>query len=207
MNNKGLKSVVVVLVLLLSGQTFYLWHSRKTPTSKNNLSWQSQSQPVNHKISTNFAADRGAKDFSQEMARLQTEVDRMFSDRYGHQGVRIPVASPTPVPDSGVKLQETPTDYVYTMDVPGMDKSHLNVAAQGNVLVISGERKEASQEKGNDFLKREESSDYFSQSVPLPENAKADNMTVEYKDGVLMVKVPKEGAEAVNNYLKKVRLI
>ena len=43
-------------------------------------------------------------------------------------------------------LHETDKDYELTMDLPGMDKSEINISTENNKLVIEGERKEEKKE-------------------------------------------------------------
>jgi len=184
--NKKLKSAVVILVVALGVQTFYLWQTRRTLRALGSPTPTAMASPV--KID-DFQGDRAMTADSnmqtaQDMGQLRHEVDRMFPQRPaehekapGLSGFSMLFHPTQP------RMKETPTDYIFSWNVSGLDTSGLNVQTTGRMIVIPG-----------------------LQAVPLPEDANSDGISVEYKDGTLMVKVPKE-AETANNYLKKVRMI
>lgn len=56
---------------------------------------------------------------------------------------------------------------------------------------ITGERKFEKEEKGKKYHRIERAYGSFERTFALPENAKSDQLTAEYKDGVLKVRLPK----------------
>ncbi len=96
-------------------------------------------------------------------------------------------------PDYDIK--ENDKAYVFTFDMPGMDKSKINVEVKEGRIIISGERSsEETQNNGNKFYRQERSFGYFSKVIPLPENAKGDTVSAKYDNGVLVVTVDKKEA-------------
>jgi HSP20 family protein len=89
-------------------------------------------------------------------------------------------------------IKETPDAYIVSMDIPGMDKDKINVEVKNNMLIVSGERNsETKEEQPNQFYRQQRAFGHFYRSMPLPQDAKADNIDAQYKDGVLTVKVPR----------------
>jgi len=140
-----------------------------------------------------------------EMNRIQEEMNSMFqgsfsrgfgSGKFGFSGLFNPDED----------IHETDNQYVIKLDLPGMEKSNINVEIQGNQMVISGEKKNSMEtdDKANRYYKKERSVGYFSRSVSLPENADKNNIHTEYKNGVLTVKINKLAASkiAVRNKIK-----
>ena len=88
-------------------------------------------------------------------------------------------------------IKDTRDEYVINMDLPGMDKNNINVEVKNNTLLVSGERKKDDEEKGANFYKQQRSFGYFSQSLPLPDDANVEAIAVNYDKGVLKIEIPK----------------
>ena len=58
---------------------------------------------------------------------------------------------------------------------------------------IKGEKRSEREEKGRTYFFSEREYGAFQRSFRLPEDAQADDVTADFKDGVLTVKVPKAG--------------
>lgn len=81
--------------------------------------------------------------------------------------------------------------YVLRAEMPGIDPDKdVQIDVSGDVLTIKGERREEHQDR----RRHEFHYGSFSRSVTLPPNAKVDEVTAAYKDGVLELRVPFEGA-------------
>jgi HSP20 family protein len=90
-----------------------------------------------------------------------------------------------------VDLEETETEYLVKMDVPGAAENEFKITCQGEMLTIAGERKKEKEEtKGNVFY-RERQYGMFRRNVPLPAAVKQEGVRARYKDGVLEVHLPK----------------
>jgi HSP20 family protein len=76
-------------------------------------------------------------------------------------------------------------------EVPGVDKKDLHVDLSGQMLTIRGERRrEEKEEKGN-YFRSEIAHGAFSRTLRLPQEVAAEQVTAEFKDGVLEVHLPK----------------
>ena len=77
-----------------------------------------------------------------------------------------------------------------------MDKDKINAEIKDGMLIISGERRSDTEDKKNNlFYCQERSFGSFIQSVPLPDDAKTDQIEAKYKNGVLTVIVAREKKE------------
>ncbi len=90
-----------------------------------------------------------------------------------------------------VDIYETDGEYVINAEVPGMSKDQLDIQLNSGVLTIKGEKK--SREQGKEIVvhRCEVSQGEFSRSFNLPEDADAEKIEAELKDGVLELKVGK----------------
>lgn len=105
-----------------------------------------------------------------------------------------------PINVAKVDMQETPGQYLITMNIPGMDKKDISVELKDRTLVISGKNSQISTQKGIESVNKESSYGYFMQSVVLPQNSELDKISSQYRDGTLTVSVPlgKQGGHNAN---------
>lgn len=93
-----------------------------------------------------------------------------------------------------VNVMETNEDFRIEVAAPGMKRSDFKVELDNNVLTISSEREDKSEEKDSNgnYARREFSYQSFQRSFSLPENkVLRDKITARYMDGILHVTVPK----------------
>ena len=90
-------------------------------------------------------------------------------------------------------IQEDGDNFVLEADLPGFKKEDIHVDIEDGYLTISAERNSESEkkdDKGN-FVRRERSYGSFSRSFDVS-SVKTDDITGEYKDGVLTLTMPKK---------------
>jgi HSP20 family protein len=90
------------------------------------------------------------------------------------------------------EVRETKDAYVFKADVPGVAEKDLDIQMTGNILAISGERKQESVQQGERYFAYERGYGRFSRSFSLPEGADGEHVTADVKDGVLTLRVPKK---------------
>lgn len=88
-------------------------------------------------------------------------------------------------------LVEADNHFEIRMDIPGMEAKDIDVQVHGNVVTISGQRKEEKEEKGKTFRRIERRSGSFSRSLTLPCDVNEEEIAADYTQGVLNVKLPK----------------
>ena len=129
-----------------------------------------------------------------EMERMHKEMNRMFSDSMGRGlgSQSSGMLGRESLFDQQLDVQDEGGHYVVKMDIPGMQKNDINVEVKNGMLSVSGERSnETEEQKPNQFYRKERSFGKFSRKVPLPDDAKADDVAADYKNGVLTVKIGK----------------
>jgi len=90
------------------------------------------------------------------------------------------------------EVRETKDAYVFKADVPGIPEKELEIHLTGNVLAISGERRQEEVKAGERYFALERGYGHFSRSFALPEGTDAEHVTADVKEGVLTVSVPKK---------------
>ena len=74
-----------------------------------------------------------------------------------------------------------------------MKKDDVKVTVENGVLNITGERKFEKEQKDKKYHRIERSYGSFFRSFTLPEGADGAKVSAEFKDGVLKVRLPKDG--------------
>jgi len=92
-------------------------------------------------------------------------------------------------------ITENDTEYTIKADLPEVKKDDIEVHVENGVLTISGERRIEKSAEDEKEHRRETFYGSFTRSFSLPENANADAISAESKDGVLVVHVPKAKVE------------
>ena len=90
-----------------------------------------------------------------------------------------------------VNIKETDNLFLIELAAPGLKKKDFKIEVQNGVLMISSEHKEEMEEKKENFTRKEFNFTKFSRSFTLPENSNPDMIKATYKDGLLIVELPK----------------
>lgn len=94
-----------------------------------------------------------------------------------------------------VDISETEKEYLVTADLPEIRKEDLKVTVENGALTISGERKYEQEDKSAKVHRLERAYGKFVRTFALPDNADAEKVKAEFKDGVLKVRVGKHATK------------
>ena len=90
-----------------------------------------------------------------------------------------------------VDIRDMEHEYKFLVEVPGMNKEDLEIEVVGDMLVIKGKREDFSEQKTDQYVRRERKFGRFQRSFKLEYPVKAEGVRAEYAKGVLTVIVPK----------------
>ncbi|UCD01774.1 MAG: Hsp20/alpha crystallin family protein [Promethearchaeota archaeon] len=125
--------------------------------------------------------------------------------------------------DPLTNIIESEDGYYVLVELPGLDKKHVNISLQEGILELIGEKtkkdkekkeekkekekkekkdekkdkdkkKEKMKEIKGDFLRREIRSTNFYRSFQLPEDISPEDIEASFKNGILRLKIPKKTA-------------
>jgi len=86
---------------------------------------------------------------------------------------------------------EDKDNVIVKAELPGMKKEDIEVTLAGDMLSISGERKEEKESKDAENYRSERYFGRFQRSVTLPHQVDPNKIQASYKDGILTVTLPK----------------
>ncbi|ADD68265.1 heat shock protein Hsp20 [Denitrovibrio acetiphilus DSM 12809] len=90
-----------------------------------------------------------------------------------------------------VNITEDNDNYFVRAELPGMVSEDLEIEFSGKKLIISGERKIASEGTNVKYHRREREAGKFSRAIMLPMEADGDKAAASMKNGILTIKLPK----------------
>lgn len=132
--------------------------------------------------------DNGA---TTALSRLHDEVDHLFSrffdDPFGGTLGSTGDAVWAPLLD----VSEMDDEIQVRAEIPGIDPKEFDISVTGNILTISGEKREESEERKGNVYRAERRFGSFRRSVTLPENVDTEKVSADYDRGVLTVHLPK----------------
>lgn len=135
----------------------------------------------------------------RELNVLQRQLDNIFDD------VIVPTANRLDIPTfPAVELTENKDSFVLKVEVPGINKSDLDVQATVDTISISGERTDQTKSDDQGNTRSEFRYGKFHRVISLPKKIQNTNVVAEYNDGILHLTLPKKEDE--KNKVVKVAL-
>lgn len=129
--------------------------------------------------------------FNNTRKAFKTMVDdllhKSIGDLMGAEGV---VTRPF------TNVQDTGKSYVLEVAIPGLEKDQIHLSIEGNQLLIKGKKHESTEEKAENYVRREFNFAQFERRFSLPDHADTDHIEARLKNGVLVVTLGKVQEEA-----------
>lgn len=82
--------------------------------------------------------------------------------------------------------------YQIDLELPGVKAEDIHVTVEGDNLVVKGEKRSERTEEGRTFYFTEREFGAFQRTFRLPADADSSKVTADSKNGVLMIRVPKQ---------------
>ena len=124
------------------------------------------------------------------IATLQDRINKLFDDSFPHQvqgDGTVPLCAWTP----SVDIYETDQGVIIAADLPGVNKEDVLVEVKDNVMTISGQRSADPALQATNYYRRERICGNFHRSFTLHAMILPEQIKAKFKNGVLMVEIPK----------------
>lgn len=125
----------------------------------------------------------------RDLRSLQDEVNRLFSTNltraFGEEGIARGAWNPS------VDIYENKDQIVLEAELPGMKREDFDLSIENNVITLRGERRFEKQDESDNYHRVERAYGSFTRSFTLPQTVQAEQVSAEYRNGVLRVKLPK----------------
>ena len=127
-------------------------------------------------------------------------VETQFPDITKSVGVKPYAGSAYPK----VNVYEYDDKVGIVAEIPGLNKKQLEVSVEEGVLTISGDKHSSFEDKGATVLRRELKQSSFRRQFELGDELDGDNISADFKDGILSVSVPKLEPELPKKHTVKI---
>ena len=126
----------------------------------------------------------------KEMTTLQHRMNRVFEETWG----RTRRAEEDYVTGSwmpAVDVRETKEAVEIQAELPGIDPKDVNVSVEGGVLTIKGSRQFEKATEGETYHRVERAYGSFERSFTLPTNVDPEKINAAFRQGLLLLTLPK----------------
>jgi HSP20 family protein len=90
-----------------------------------------------------------------------------------------------------VDIYDKGEQLVVQAELPGVKKEDIDVRVEGNLLMLSGKRQREKEINEEGYYRSERYFGKFSRTFRLPANVVGDKIDAMFKDGILMITMPK----------------
>ncbi len=138
----------------------------------------------------------------REFSAMQDRINRMsrlFRESYSPEGPEEALTTTSFAPP--VDIYEDEHNVTLKLEAPGIDEKDIDVRIDNNTLTVHGERKIEKEEKEENFRRVERQYGSFTRSFTLPSSVDVSQVSADYAQGVLKIKLAKK-AEAKPKQIK-----
>src|SRR6266702_8118356 len=122
-----------------------------------------------------------------ELADVENRLSRFFGRRRTNGRDDLTIADWEPLAD----ITEDDKEYIIKAELPDVKKEDVKVTVENGVLTIAGERKFEKEEKNKKYHRVERGYGSFVRTFALPDDADANKVKAQFKQGMLEVHLPK----------------
>jgi len=144
---------------------------------------------------------------------MRQEMDRMF-DRLWRGAFGVPAFRRMLEPEQALPAEqgfaftapaidfcEDEKSFQLTAELPGLSDKDINVTVSGDMLTITGEKRDEREQKDKNYYWSERQFGSFRRALRLPAHVDRDKIDANFKNGVLSITLPKT-AEAMQQHKK-----
>lgn len=186
---KTLYILITVLFVALIAQGYFIYTLQEQVNKKENqqlsieLPKSSQVSYQTHSIDPFKEIQKIQEHMMQEFGNFNSMFanDPFFQNAFSNSHF-------SPMSD----IKEENAQYIIEIKIPGVDEQNINITTDENMIQISAESQNNSDEENTNYIRRESFGHYFKRTFTLPQDADVSTIKSDYKDGVLKVLIQKK---------------
>jgi HSP20 family protein len=125
----------------------------------------------------------------RELTAMQDRINRIFGEAYTRRFDDDVSTRGDWIPPVDI-YQNDRQEIVIKAEMPGLKREDIDLRVENNTLTLKGERKRETEVKDEQYHRVERVHGVFVRSFSLPATVDANNVSADYKDGILTVVLP-----------------
>ncbi|MDD5360795.1 MAG: Hsp20/alpha crystallin family protein [Ignavibacteria bacterium] len=102
------------------------------------------------------------------------------------------------------RITEDKDNFYINLEMPGVPKDNVKIEVENNILSIKGEKKAQTKSEDSNLVMNEIVYGEFCRNFNLSKDIKVDGIEAEFKDGLLLITLPK--VEEAKPVVKEIKL-
>ena len=135
---------------------------------------------------------------------LHREIDKLFEDAFRHLGRSSESELAEGIMIPKVDISGSEKEYCISAELPGIEEKDIEIEMHGEVLSIKAQREQENKDEKKGYYRIERHYGTFQRMMHLPEDADTENITANYKNGVLNISVARK--TALKNSSRKISI-
>ena len=132
---------------------------------------------------------------------ITTDFDRMLNNVFNDGWNGMPSYKPNTI---AVDVNENDKAFIMTADFPGFDKKDVKLKVEDDQLRLTADKEEQKQSNDGSYRLRERNSGKMSRSFTLPDNVINQEISAKFKNGTLIINIPKAEEVKPNSHQIKI---
>lgn len=127
-----------------------------------------------------------------ELRTVQKRLNKLFENALARSNFETPDGFDSWSPQCDA--YQTANSLVILLELPGLKQDAIDLRVDGDELIVEGERKMEREQPGERYHRVERSFGRFQRAFHVPSDADRESVHATYRDGLLRVELPLEGA-------------
>ncbi len=103
-------------------------------------------------------------------------------------------------------IREKKGKYIIDMDLPGFEKENIEISLEKGYLIINAKVNKHEKDSDEKFVRRERFYGECSRSFYVGEDVKENEINASFKNGTLMIEIPKKELEDQTKKVKQIEI-
>jgi HSP20 family protein len=149
---------------------------------------------IKQDVVTSSPATKRSDDFWQPLSQLRGEFDHMLDDFWSRPIGLSLTRRIQSLSGPALEFKDKGKEFELIAEIPGMKAEDVELKVSDGILRLSGEKREAHDEKQEGYIFSERRYGRFERAVELPQGIDHDKIRAKASDGILSVHLPKSAA-------------
>jgi len=103
-------------------------------------------------------------------------------------------------------IMEKEKEFVVEVSLPGLKKDDVKIDLENDILTISSQKKESTEDKNDNYYRKEFHYGECDRSFTVPKNIDRDQISAKMEDGILTITLPKIEPDAKKNESSTIKI-